>query len=366
MVFIGGATIGAIVPLKYGKWLPSSGAIGQIGLLIFFVVSAIAVRGATRLPRPRDRRLHAVVRRVHRDRADPAVLVRRDRVAVERGRGDGRPRRDIPIAIARAGVRSIADVRGADPRRVVGHADRAAVVAARPDRRDEDRLHRLRRLDRQRRLGHADRRRAVFGALGAFVFIWVLFASGTAWIMGAGRAQAAACLDGAGPAVLGRVSERTGVPVVMGLVSGAVSMITMVAYLLGHRRRRPEVLLGRTHRRGGDDRARLPDDLPGVRRAADQAARPRAPVPCARRDRVSRGWCRSCRRRGRCWPAICLLWPGFGTSDPDASLPAGFEGDRATFELLVLIPVAADVADLRRSLRVGQVAGAGGGRRDCD
>jgi hypothetical protein len=37
---------------------------------------------------------------------------------------------------------------------------------------------------------------------------------------------------------------------------------------------------------------------------------------------------------------VCLLWPGFGTSDPDASLPAGFEGDRATFELLVLIPVA--------------------------
>jgi amino acid transporter len=39
--------------------------------------------------------------------------------------------------------------------------------------------------------------------------------------------------------------------------------------------------------------------------------------------------------------AVCLLWPGFGTAHPDASLPAGFEGDRATFELLVLIPVAA-------------------------
>jgi len=37
--------------------------------------------------------------------------------------------------------------------------------------------------------------------------------------------------------------------------------------------------------------------------------------------------------------SICLLWPGFGTSDPDASLPAGFEGERATFELLVLTPV---------------------------
>ncbi len=35
---------------------------------------------------------------------------------------------------------------------------------------------------------------AVLGTLSAVVFIWVLIASGSAWIMGAGRAQAAACL----------------------------------------------------------------------------------------------------------------------------------------------------------------------------
>ena len=66
---------------------------------------------------------------------------------------------------------------------------------------------------------------SVVGAISAAVFIWVLLASGTAWIMGAGRAQAAACLDGAGPRVLGRISARTGVPVVMGLVSGGVSLV---------------------------------------------------------------------------------------------------------------------------------------------
>jgi amino acid transporter len=66
--------------------------------------------------------------------------------------------------------------------------------------------------------------------------------------------------------------------------------------------------------------------------------------------------------------AVCLLWPGFGTSDPDASLPAGFEGDRATFELLVLCPVAAMLplcAGLyalgRASARHEVVAVAGGG-----
>ena len=40
---------------------------------------------------------------------------------------------------------------------------------------------------------------------------------------------------------------------------------------------------------------------------------------------------------------VCLLWPGLGTGDPDAALPAGFEGQRLQFELLVLSPVAAVV-----------------------
>jgi hypothetical protein len=35
-------------------------------------------------------------------------------------------------------------------------------------------------------------------------------------------------MDGAGPRALGRISPRTGVPVVMGLVSGAVSLAAMV------------------------------------------------------------------------------------------------------------------------------------------
>ena len=41
---------------------------------------------------------------------------------------------------------------------------------------------------------------------------------------------------------------------------------------------------------------------------------------------------------------VNLLWPGIGTADPDAKLPAGFEQDRAAFELIVLSPVAILVA----------------------
>ena len=43
-VFIVVATVGAIVPLHVGKWVPTTGAIGQIALLVFFTVS-VAIYG---------------------------------------------------------------------------------------------------------------------------------------------------------------------------------------------------------------------------------------------------------------------------------------------------------------------------------
>jgi amino acid transporter len=41
---------------------------------------------------------------------------------------------------------------------------------------------------------------------------------------------------------------------------------------------------------------------------------------------------------------VCLLWPGLGTADPDLALPTGFAAQRAQFEFLVLTPVAAVIA----------------------
>jgi amino acid transporter len=42
--------------------------------------------------------------------------------------------------------------------------------------------------------------------------------------------------------------------------------------------------------------------------------------------------------------AVCLLWPGLGTADPDAALPAAFASQRGQFELLVLVPIGAVIA----------------------
>src|SRR4249920_961425 len=40
-VFIGLATVAAIIPLRLGKWVPTSGAVGQIVLLAFFTLSVV-------------------------------------------------------------------------------------------------------------------------------------------------------------------------------------------------------------------------------------------------------------------------------------------------------------------------------------
>jgi amino acid transporter len=183
----------------------------------------------------------------------------------------------------------------------------------------------------------------LLGWASALVFIWVLMASGAAWIMGAGRAQAAACMDGAGPRALGRISPRTGVPVVMGLVSGAVSLGAMAASLWITR---------------GDGQkyfsAALTVSIALIVLAylliypaflALRLRRPDLERPFLAPGGRAVAWLITILATG--WSLLvtaCLLWPGLGTADPDAALPAGFEGQRLQFELLVLAPLAAVVA----------------------
>ena len=161
--------------------------------------------------------------------------------------------------------------------------------------------------------------------------------------MGSGRAQAAACLDGGGPRVLGRISERSGVPVVMGLVSGGVSLLLLMlslwvtggdnqkyfsvalnvaislivlAYLFIY----PAFLRLRSRNRDLDRPFRVPGGAVGAWLLTILAT----------------AW--------SLLATVCLLWPGFGTTHPDDHLPAGFEGQRVEYELLTIAPILAVVA----------------------
>jgi len=342
-VFVVASTIGAIIPLRIGKWIPNAGAITQIVLLVFFTSSVVVfgIRNG----------VHGIVV----SDFSPSYLVfiavapilLYSFVGIELPTSAAEemvdPRKDIPAAIARAGVGQI----------LMYAIPILAVLLVLPTERVTS-LGGL--MDAMKTVftvyggslgsdGSVTLTGAgsVIGSICAAAFIFILLASGSAWIIGAGRAQAAACLDGAGPAVLGRISERTGVPVIMGLVSGAVALATMYADLFFT---------------GGDGQKYFSVALtlavalivlaylfifPSF--VALRIKEPDLERPFRVPGGLSVAWIITIATTG--WSllaAICLLWPGFGTPDPDAALPAGFIDQRATFELLVLVPILLLVA----------------------
>lgn len=175
----------------------------------------------------------------------------------------------------------------------------------------------------------------VLGGIAAAGFVWVIFANGLTWIMGASRGLTVACLDGAGPRALGRVSPRTGTPIRVCVVSGAVATVVavlgfalsggdgqkyFVAVLslsialiaIGNLAVFPSLVRLR-HVRGADHR---PFRIPAGRVGA---------------------W--TCSLLATAWVIVALVavvWPGLGGG---AGLPEGFEGRRLEFELTQLVPL---------------------------
>ena len=339
-LFVAAATLGAVVPLRYGKWVPTTGALGQILLLTFFTSSVVGfgvVHGVHGIGvgefAPSYLTFIAVV---------PVLLYSFVGIELPAAAAEEMvdPRRDIPAAIARAGIAQL----------LMYALPILAVLVVLPTEQVTS-LHGL--IDAMKTVftiyggsvaadGTATLAGAglVLGKVCAVVFLWVLLASGSTWIMGAGRAQAAACLDGAGPAVLGRISARSGVPVVMGLVSGAVSLGTMASgfYVTGGNGQR-YFSVALTVAISLIVLAYL---LIFPAFVALRIRRADLPRPFRVPGGILIAWLISVLATG--WSllaAVCLLWPGFGTAHPDAALPAGFEGDRATFEALVFAPVLA-------------------------
>jgi glutamate:GABA antiporter len=68
----------------------------------------------------------------------------------------------------------------------------------------------------------------ILGDACAVLFIVCLLTSGMTWIMGADRALAVSCYDGAGPRQLGVINARYGTPVRVNVFSGIVASIVVV------------------------------------------------------------------------------------------------------------------------------------------
>jgi amino acid transporter len=178
----------------------------------------------------------------------------------------------------------------------------------------------------------------VLGDFAAIFFIFALMSSGATWIMGADRAQAVACYDGAGPRFLGRFSKRYGTPIAVNALSGIIASLFMIlAFILtsGSSSKYFSAALGLAISTTTISYLAIFPALYLLRRKMPDVHRP---------YRVPWGNGGAALFSGLTffWSALAtaaLLWPGLGQSNPDASLPEGFAGQRWQYEASQIIPL---------------------------
>ena len=345
LAFIWLGALCVVQSVRVGKWVPIAGAVARIVLLGFFLVSVVvyAVRnGVHSLPAgefvPTYGGFVALV---------PVLIFNYvgfelPSTAAEEVKN---PKRDIPLAILRAGCASfllyggpILGILFVLPSEAIGSlggfidACKAAFtvygghIAA----------------DGTVTLTGAG---AVFGGIAAAGLIVALLTSGVTWAMGAHRAQAVACADGAGPAWLGKISERHGTPVRVNLLSAVLASLLFVVTLnltSGDAEKYFAAGISLTICTTFISYVLTFPSLVVLRRKFPDTPRPYA-VPGGRVG----AWVVTVLATGLVFfTVIVLLWPGFGVGwfgtegDPADSLPAGFEGQRLAYTLSQVLPLA--------------------------
>src|SRR4051812_43800759 len=182
----------------------------------------------------------------------------------------------------------------------------------------------------------------LLGDLAAIGFIIALLSSGTTWIMGADRSQAVAGFDGAAPRSFGYFSARWGTPVVVNILSGVFSTIVMVLafQLTGNADKYFTAVLGLAISTTTISYLVV---FPAVIKL--RYTHPRVPRPYRIPWGNKGAWI--CGVLCTAWSmlaTVALLYPGFGTSDPDSSLPDGWAGQRGAYEASQFIPLAVLIA----------------------
>jgi glutamate:GABA antiporter len=178
----------------------------------------------------------------------------------------------------------------------------------------------------------------VLGDLAAAGFIWTLLSSGTTWIMGADRAQAVAAYDGAGPRWMGVFSRRWGTPVAVNLLSGGFATIMFVLadrLTDGDSAKYFSAALSLAISTTTLSYLAIFPSLYLLRRKFPQVERPYG-VPGGDRGAL---WISIVTTFWALLASISLLWPGFLTTWDDA-LPKAFAGQRLSYEVSQLLPLA--------------------------
>ncbi|GAA4847077.1 APC family permease [Saccharopolyspora rosea] len=186
----------------------------------------------------------------------------------------------------------------------------------------------------------------VFGMICAGGLIIGVLTSGVGWAMGAHRAQAVACADGAGPRWLGEFSAKRGTPVRINVLSGVLASVVMVLALDlsgGDAEKYFSAVLALTISTTFISYVVTFPALLVLRRRMPDVPRPfRIPGGTAGVTAVT-----ALTTGLVAFTVATLIWPGlgvgwFGTGgNPDDSLPSGFAGQRFDYTLTQVVPLAA-------------------------
>ncbi|RAG83963.1 APC family permease [Streptacidiphilus pinicola] len=345
LIFVWAGTGAVLLSLRVGKWIPTIGAALRILLLTFFTVSVV---------------IHAVRKGVTPLQASDAVPTYAGFISLvpflifnyvgfelpsTAAEEMEDPRRDVPFSVLRSGIATVflygAPILGillVVPAKQVsnlgGFIDACKSVFTVYGGSVA--------TDGTVTLTGAG---AVLGKLAAVGLIVALLTSGVTWAMGGDRGQAVACADGGGPAWLGKISPRFGTPVRVNMLSGVVASLVMVAALQltsGDVAKYFSAGLGLAISTTFISYVVTFPALSVLRRKQPETVRPyRVPGGAAGVRVVT--WITT----GLvAFTVVVLVWPGFGvdwfgtSGDADASLPAGFAGQRLGYTLSQVVPLA--------------------------
>jgi amino acid transporter len=178
----------------------------------------------------------------------------------------------------------------------------------------------------------------VLADIGAVGVIFGLLSSGVIWLIGSDRTQAVAGFDGAAPRWMGYFSKRLGTPIAVNLLSGVVATIILILSLQltsGNTAKYFSVTLGLVISMVTFTYVLIFPAVIKLRYSHPDVERPyRIPGGMAVVwicGLLAAAWC--------LLTTLAILWPGIGTSDPDASLPEGFGGQRLQYELSQIVPL---------------------------
>ncbi|HTC85741.1 MAG TPA: APC family permease [Candidatus Acidoferrum sp.] len=177
---------------------------------------------------------------------------------------------------------------------------------------------------------------SLIGGICAISFILALLSSGTTWVMGADRAQAMAALDGSAPRILGTFSARFGTPIAVNILSGTIATLVMlIAFFVsnGDASKYFAAVLGLAISTTTISYLAIFPALIKLRRSHPHVHRPYS-VPGGQFGALI---VTALTTFFALLATIGLLWPGFGTSNPDASLPPKFV--RSDYELTQIVPL---------------------------